>query len=34
MSVNVSKYVNLDINYAIYGINSYFLELFLMIIKI
>lgn len=30
MSVNVSKYVNLDINYAIYGINGYFLEPFLI----
>lgn len=34
MSVNVSKYVDLDINYAIYGINSYFLQPFLMIIII
>lgn len=30
MSVNVSKYVDLDINYAIYGINGYFLEPFLI----
>ena len=30
MSVNVSKYVNLNENYAIYGINGYFLEPFLI----
>ena len=30
MSVNVSKYVNLNENYAIYGINGYFLETFLI----
>lgn len=30
MSVNVSKYIDLDTNYAIYGINGYFLEPFLI----